>query len=72
MENSSDTRKTFEIFRNRIGRWCVRRADGLVFGTFFEKEAAVHFARRECSDATLLWRINEPTYAPIPVLDKAS
>ena len=44
----------FEIFRNRIGRWCARRADGLVCGIFFERTAAVHFARRECRDPSSL------------------
>ncbi|MEI9990620.1 MAG: hypothetical protein WDM86_11330 [Rhizomicrobium sp.] len=38
----------FQIFRNRIGRWCARRADGMVCGTFFQREAALRFARREC------------------------
>jgi hypothetical protein len=41
---------TFEIFRDRIGHWCARRADGMVFGTFFEREAAIKFARRESHD----------------------
>ena len=41
---------TFEIFRDRIGHWCARRADGKVCGTFFEREAAVRFARRECAN----------------------
>ena len=50
----SDPRTVFEIFRDRVGHWCARRADGLVFGTFFDREAAVHFARRECRDERLL------------------
>jgi len=40
---------TFEIFRDHIGHWCARRIDGKVCGTFFERDAAVRFARRECS-----------------------
>jgi hypothetical protein len=43
---------TFEIFRDRIGHWCARRADGMVFGTFFERDAAIKFARRECRDGS--------------------
>jgi hypothetical protein len=39
---------TFEIFRDPIGHWCARRNDGKVCGTFFERDAAVRFARREC------------------------
>jgi hypothetical protein len=45
---------TFEIFRDRIGHWCARRGDGKVCGTFFERDAALRFARRECRDETLL------------------
>jgi hypothetical protein len=39
---------SFEIFRDPIGHWCARRNDGKVCGTFFERDAAVRFARREC------------------------
>jgi hypothetical protein len=45
---------SFEIFRDKIGHWCARRADGKVGGTFLERDAAVRFARRECRDASLL------------------
>jgi hypothetical protein len=44
----------FEIFRNRIGRWCARRADGLVVGTFFERGDALNFARRQCRTPSFL------------------
>ena len=44
----------FEIFRDQIGHWCARRTDGMVCGTFFERDAAVRFARRECRDESLL------------------
>jgi hypothetical protein len=44
----------FEIFRDPLGRWCARRTDGLVFGTFFERMDAIGFARRECRDARRL------------------
>jgi hypothetical protein len=50
----SDPRTAFEIFRDHVGHWCARRADGLVFGTFFERASAIRFARRECRDATAL------------------
>ncbi|MEJ0027888.1 MAG: hypothetical protein WDN01_17830 [Rhizomicrobium sp.] len=52
MSESGET--VFRIFRNRIGRWCARRADGLVSGTFFQRDAALRFARRECRDARAL------------------
>ena len=44
---------TFEIFRDPIGHWCARRSDGKVCGTFFEREAAVRFARREGGNMSL-------------------
>jgi hypothetical protein len=50
----SSSANAFEIFRNPLGRWCARRADGLVFGTFFERTDALVFARRECRDAKRL------------------
>ena len=44
--NLSD-RRTFEVFRDSVGHWCARRQDGLVNGTFFEREAALRFVRHE-------------------------
>jgi hypothetical protein len=41
----------FEIFRDGAGHWCARRLDGLVFGLFRERDAALRFARRECRGA---------------------
>jgi hypothetical protein len=43
-----DPRIAFEMFRDRIGHWCVRRLDGLVFGEFRERQTAMRFAQREC------------------------
>ena len=51
---TSPLKITFELSRDRIGHWCARRADGKVCGTFFERGAAVRFARRECRDESLL------------------
>jgi hypothetical protein len=48
------TQVTFELFRDQAGHWCARRADGRVGGTFFERDAAVRFARRECRDGSAL------------------
>lgn len=46
---------SFRVFRDDAGHWCARRGDGLVFGLFREKAAALRFARRECrGDALLL------------------
>jgi hypothetical protein len=38
----------FEVFPDAIGRWCARRIDGLVCGTFLERDGALRFARAEC------------------------
>lgn len=51
---TSPLKMTFELSCDRIGHWCARRADGKVCGTFFERDAAVRFARRECRDESLL------------------
>ncbi len=50
----TEAKTAFQIFRNGLGRWCARRADGLVSGTFFNREAALLFARRECRDRAAL------------------
>ena len=47
IDQAADPFKNFEVFRDQIGHWCARRTDGKVCGTFFEREAAVRFARRE-------------------------
>jgi hypothetical protein len=39
----------FRVFRDARGCWCACSSDGLVGGTFFAREAAVRFARREAS-----------------------
>ena len=43
----TDRKKTFEVFPDREGRWCARRIDGLVFGLFVSREAALRFVRFE-------------------------
>jgi hypothetical protein len=41
-------RKTvFRIFQNERGRWCARSDDGMTGGTFFVREAALRFVKRE-------------------------
>jgi hypothetical protein len=37
----------FRVFENEQGRWCVASDDGMTGGTFFDRAAAIHFARRE-------------------------
>jgi hypothetical protein len=45
---STRQRKTiFRIFQDERGRWCTRSDDGMTGGTFFVREAALRFVRRE-------------------------
>jgi hypothetical protein len=45
---STPQRKTiFRIFQDERGRWCARSDDGMTGGTFFVREAALRFVRRE-------------------------
>ena len=37
----------FRVFQNEHGRWCAMSDDGMTGGTFFDRAAAIHFARRE-------------------------
>ena len=37
----------FRIFEDERGRWCARSDDGMTGGTFFAREAALRFVRRE-------------------------
>ena len=43
----NDAAKTFEIYADQTGRWCARRLDGLVFGTFLDRSSAARFVRLE-------------------------
>ena len=47
MSNDADPRNTFAIFPDGLGHWCARRFDGLVNGTFVDRETAIRFVRRE-------------------------
>jgi len=45
---STPQRKTiFRIFQDERGHWCTRTDDGMTGGTFFAREAALRFVRRE-------------------------
>jgi hypothetical protein len=44
----------FCIQQTAGGRWCAHTVDGLVSGTFFERGAAIRFARHESGDNPLL------------------
>jgi hypothetical protein len=47
-------RAIFRIEQQASGRWCVNSADGMTGGTFFERDAAIRFARRESVGGTVL------------------
>jgi hypothetical protein len=40
-------RIVFRIFQDARGCWCARSDDGMTGGTFFAREAALRFVRRE-------------------------
>ena len=40
----------FSIFPDGRGHWCARKGDGIVAGVFFNRDAAIRFARRESLD----------------------
>lgn len=48
------SKRIFDIFRTANGLWCARRADGLVCGEFFAREAAIRFARMETGGTAVL------------------
>jgi hypothetical protein len=47
-------RAVFRIEQQVSGRWRVSSADGMTGGTFFERDAAVRFARRESVGVPIL------------------
>ncbi len=51
---SEASKRAFEIFRAANGTWCARRADGLVFGEFVAREAAIRFAQLETGGMAVL------------------
>jgi hypothetical protein len=44
----------FRIFQDERGRWCTRSDDGMTGGTFFAREAALRFVRRETTGTLAL------------------
>jgi hypothetical protein len=40
-------RAVFRLYRGRNGRWCAISGDGMIGGMFFDRDAAIRFARRE-------------------------
>ena len=48
------SKRIFDIFCAANGLWCARRADGLVFGEFVARAAAIRFARLETGGAAVL------------------
>jgi hypothetical protein len=44
---SSPRKIVFRIFQDKRGRWCAESHDRMTGGTFFAREAALRFVRRE-------------------------
>ena len=55
----SQARTIFRIQQQASGRWCVNSADGMTGGTFFERDAAIRFARRESVGVPVLVLIEQ-------------
>ena len=51
--STTDLSKIFSLFPDGAGWWRVRRADGLVFGIFFDRDSAVRFVHHQCRDAVI-------------------
>ena len=47
-------RAVFSVLPTADGRWCAKREDGLVAGTFFGREDAIRFARSESTGIPVL------------------
>jgi hypothetical protein len=55
----SQARTIFRIQQQASGRWRVNSADGMTGGTFFERDAAIRFARRESVGVPVLVLIEQ-------------
>ncbi|HEX3500932.1 MAG TPA: hypothetical protein VHT04_16560 [Stellaceae bacterium] len=53
IHSAYSSRAVFRIYRSRSGRWCAATGDGMIGGTFFDRAAAIRFARRESYGAPL-------------------
>ena len=63
----SQARTIFRIQQQASGRWCVNSADGMTGGTFFERDAAIRFARRESVGVPVLVLIEQEQRSGIAV-----
>jgi hypothetical protein len=52
--STSERKSVFRIFQNNRGRWCARSDDGMTGGTFFARDAALRFVRRETAGSPAL------------------
>ena len=52
-------RTIFRIEQQASGRWFMNSADGMTGGTFFERDAAIRFARRESVGVPVLVLIEQ-------------
>ena len=55
-ESASARKAVFRVFRDEAGHWRVSSDDGMCGGTFFDREAAIRFARRESASFPVLER----------------
>jgi hypothetical protein len=69
MENlrAKTPRTIFHLSCDQTGRWHAVRSDRLVGGTFFERESAMRFARRETRPGTILLLVMKQPPRPVAV-----
>jgi hypothetical protein len=53
---ASVRKAVFRVFRDEVGHWRVSSDDGMCGGTFFDRESAIRFARRESASFPVLER----------------
>lgn len=57
-------RAIYRVHQDANGHWCAISSDGMTGGTFFDRDSAIRFARRESLGVPVLVLQIEPEPAP--------
>ncbi len=60
---SAPRKAIYRVRQNANGHWCVSSTDGMTGGTFFDRDSAIRFARRESLGVPVLVLQIEPERA---------
>ncbi len=60
---SAPRRAIYRVRRDANGHWCASSTDGMTGGTFFDRDSAIRFARRESLGVPVLVLQIEPEQA---------